>query len=77
MLTEFNRGDVIGKVDHQTGIFVVRSGQVQGVSNAQRFLLDDVMDAFARQTLTNVAGNLADKTVGDDGDVVEACAGAS
>ena len=73
MVVELDGGDVVGEVNQQTGVFVVRASQAKGVCNAKRFLFHHVVDALTGQSGAHVLGNLTDETVGDDGDVLNAC----
>ena len=72
MICEFDGGDVIGEVDQQTCVFVVRASEAEGVCHAEGFLFHHVVDALARQTSAHVLGDLTDETIGDDGDVLNA-----
>ena len=72
MLPKFNRGDVVRQVHHQSGIFIVGSGQVESVGDTKGFLFNYVVNAFSRQTLSHMACNLVNEAIRDDGDVFDA-----
>ena len=73
MFLEFKGRDVVGKIDHQSSIFVVGPCQIHGVGDPQRFLFNDVMDSFTREPLADVLCDLANELIRDDGDVLDAC----
>ena len=73
MFSKFDGCDVVREVHHQARIGVVGASQVEGVGNAQRLFLDDVVNAFSRQALANVFCDLANELVRDDGDVFDPC----
>ena len=63
VFSKFQRGDVVGKIDHQSSVRVVRSGQIQRVGDPQRFFFNHVVNPLTGQALPDMFGNLPDELI--------------